>query len=534
MECTKPTSDTAAAPRTSASLRAVQWLGVTALVLGVACLTSTSAGAVKARRASTAATFGLDNVAAKARKLAEEPFKTRKVQVPEWLAKITYDQWRDIRFRPEHALWRDQHSPFQIQFFHPGLYYDQTVAVNVVDAKGTRPLAFSPSQFDYGRNDFASRVPQDLGYAGFRLHAPIKNKSYYDEVIVFLGASYFRGVGTWQVFGLSARGLAVDTAVPSGEEFPYFREFWLVAPAPHAKDLTVYALLDSPSLTGAYRFVIQPGEQTTVKVEGRLFLRREPQKIGIAPLTSMFFHGENTGRLFDDFRPEVHDSDGLLVYHGTGEWLWRPLDNPRSLQASKFRMPALRGFGLIQRDRDFASYQDLETRADIRPSGWVTPHGDWGSGNVELVEIPTKSDTNDNVVAYWVPDKQPKRGEPFAFGYTLSWFGDDPGRPPLGRGVATRRDSGNKEDTQRFVIDFAGKALEAIPADQVVRGHVTIAAEDNAAELLDQHVVKNPVTGGWRLSMHVQPKRKAPIELRAFLDKDGATLTETWSYLLVP
>jgi glucans biosynthesis protein len=509
-------------------------LAATALMLVPLCLTFADAAPAKVPRARSRATFDLNDVAAKARKLADQPFKSSKVLMPEWLTKITYDQWRDIRFRTEDALWRGKRMPFQVQFFHPGLYYDQTVAVNVVDAKGVHPLKFSPSQFDYGRNEFASRVPQDLGYAGFRLHAPIKTASYYDEVVVFLGATYFRGVGREQVFGLSARGLAIDTAVPSGEEFPYFKEFWLLTPPARTKTLVICALLDSPSLTGAYRFTIEPGEQTTVAVEGRLFLRREPQKIGIAPLTSMFFHGENATRLFDDFRPEAHDSDGLLVYHGTGEWLWRPLNNPRTLRVTRFRMPALRGFGLIQRDRDFANYQDLETRADLRPSGWITPHGDWGSGNVELVEIPTKLDNNDNVVAYWVPDKQPKRGEPFAFAYTLSWYGDDPQRPPHGRAVATRRDSGNKEDTSRFVIDFAGKSLDAIPADQVVRGDVTIAAEDNAAEILDQHVVKNVVTGGWRLSFEVRPKRNTPIELRAFLDKDSQTLTETWSYLLVP
>jgi glucans biosynthesis protein len=490
--------------------------------------------APRAHAAPAAPKFSFDDVAARASALAQEPFKDPKVQVPEWLTKITYDQWRDIRFRPDQTLWRDPGSPFQVQFFHPGLYYDRTVAVNVVDVRGIHPLGFSPSQFDYGANDFASRVPQRLGYAGFRVHAPIKSPKYYDEVLVFLGASYLRGVGRDQVFGLSARALAIDTALPSGEEFPFFKEFWLVTPAPHARELTVFALLDSPNLTGAYRFVVRPGEQTSVEVQGRLFLRGDVHKVGLAPLTSMFFHGENTARQFDDFRPEVHDSDGLSMNDGGGDWLWRPLDNPKSLQVSKFRMTALRGFGLVQRDRDFASYQDLETRAEQRPSTWVTPHGDWGAGQIELVEIPTKSDTNDNVVAYWVPEAQPKRGESFDFAYTLFWYGDDASRPPLARTVATRRDSGNKDNARRFIIDFDGKTLEAIPGDQVLRADVTIAPDDDVAELLDQHVVKNPTTGGWRLTFQVRPKRNAPVDLRAFLDKDSATLTETWAYQLVP
>jgi len=488
---------------------------------------------VPAARAA-ASGFTLDQVAARAQKLAQDSYEDTRGPVPEWLSKITYDQWRDIRFRPEDTLWAKKRLPFQVQFFHPGLYYDRPVAINVVDAKGVHPLAFSPSQFDYGRNDFASKVPQNLGYAGFRIHAPIKKRDYYDEVIVFLGASYFRAVGKQQGFGASARGLAIDTALPSGEEFPYFREFWLVTPPPGAKEMTVYALLDSPSAAGAYKLVVKPGEQTTVAVETRLFLRREVRKLGIAPLTSMFFHGENSIRTVEDFRPESHDSDGLLLHFTSGEWLWRPIDNPRALNVSGFQMQAADGFGLVQRDRDFLNYQDLETRSETRPSMWVAAQGNWGPGRVELVEIPTKSDTNDNIVAYWVPERELKPGEAIPFDYTVYWYGDDPTRPPGGRVVATRRDRGTKENAYRFVLDFAGKNLEAIPDDRVLRGVVTVVGGEAAGEVLDQQVVKNPVTGAWRLSFQVRPAKKEPLELRAFLDEGGVTLTETWSYVVMP
>lgn len=526
----KPVLSRRVAPRLRAEYRsrpAALYVGPTlaaALWLAAAWLSVGEAGAA----------FDLNDVAAKAERLAKESFQEPKEQVPDWLLKIGYDQWRNIRFRPEHALWRDQRSPFQVQFFHPGLLYNRIVVANVVDAKGVRPAEFSPSQFDYDRNDFASKVPQNLGYAGFRIHAPFKTPKYYDEVIVFLGATYFRALGKQQVFGLSARGVAIDTAEPSGEEFPYFKEFWLVPPAPNAKDMTVYALLDSRSLTGAYRFTVQPGEQTTVNVDMRLFLRQEVKKLGIAPLTSMFYHGENTGRQFEDFRPEAHDSDGLLLSFKTGEWLWRALDNPRTLHVSGLHMQDPKGFGLTQRDRDFDHYQDLETRAELRPSVWISPRGDWGDGRVELVEIPTKSDTNDNIVAFWVPDKPPKPGEPVAFAYTMYWYGDDPTRSPGARVVATRRDHGTVEDAYRFVVDFAGKQTEALPADTVLRGVVTVASKEDSAEVLDQQVVKNPVTGGWRLTFQVRPKRKEPVELRAFIDKGGDALTETWSYVILP
>ncbi|MGC1953868.1 MAG: glucan biosynthesis protein G [Gammaproteobacteria bacterium] len=482
---------------------------------------------------ASALAFGMEEVAARAEKLAKEPFKKPGEAVPEWLRKINYDQWRTIRYRLGQALWRDRRSPFQVQFFHPGLYYDRTVTVNVVEADGVHPVAFSPSYFDYGDTGFASRVPQDLGYAGFRLHYPLKTNSYFDEVIVFLGAAYFRAVGRDDVFGVSARGLAVDTAARSGEEFPYFKEFWLVAPAPGAKDMLVYALLDSPSLTGAYRFLVRPGGQTIVTVDAQVFLRREVQKIGLAPLTSMYFFGENSRARFEDFRPEVHDSDGLLLHLQSGEWLWRPLDNPSELHVSAFKMDNPRGFGLLQRDRDFDHYQDLETHAERRPSLWIQPSGDWGAGRVELIEIPTDSEVNDNITAFWVPDKQPKPGQPFPFSYAMYWYADDGRRPPAGGVVATRRDRGTIEDGYRFVVDFAGDKLKALPAERVLRGVVTVAPS-KAGQLLDQHVVKNPITGTWRLVFQMRAKSDDPIELRAYLDKGGDTLTETWSYVVRP
>jgi glucans biosynthesis protein len=480
------------------------------------------------------AAFGLDDVAAKAQQLAQQPFHAAKDQVPEWMLKMSYDQWRDIRFRPDHALWRAEHLPFEVQFFHPGLYYDRTIAMNVVDTHGVHPVPFSTSSFDYGKNDFAGAIPQDIGYAGFRIHAPIKTPKYFDEVIVFLGASYFRALGKQEIFGASARGLAIDTAESSGEEFPYFTEFWLVQPTPSARSLTLYALLDSPSTTGAYRFVIQPGEQTTVNVDERLFPRKEIHKLGIAPLTSMFFFGENATHSFNNFRPEIHDSDGLMMVNGTGEWLWRPLDNPHTLQINSFQLHDPKGFGLMQRDRNFDHYQDLETRQELRPSIWIAPRGDWGEGRVELVEIPTQKDINDNIVAYWVPQTLPALGEPVSFSYTMYWYGDDPTRPPAGRVVATRREPGSGDGTYRFVIDFEGKQLKALRADAGLRGVVTVAGGDEAGTVLDQHVIKNPVTGGWRLSFQVKPKTDKPLELRAFLDRGGSALTETWTYGVVP
>lgn len=476
--------------------------------------------------------FDFDAVAKRAEKLARQPFKDpHGVEVPDWLLQISYDQWRDIRFKPEESLWRGKGSNFEVQFFHPGLYYDRVVRIHEVDAKGVHAFEMSPNQFDYGANEFASRVPQDLGFAGFRVHYPIKTPNYKDEVIVFVGASYFRAVGRDHVYGLSARALAIDTALPSGEEFPFFKEFWLVRPSPGARELEFFALLDSQRVTGAYRFVVTPGEQTIVDVQSRVFFRRSVGKVGIAPLTSMFYSGENHPSRTEDYRPEVHDSDGLLLADSTGEWVWRPLKNPRTLAVNTFRMTNPRGFGLLQRDRDFEHYQDLETRMETRPSVWVEPKGDWGSGVVELVQIPTQGEIHDNIVAYWTPDGETDPAKPLSHAWRMTFYGDDPRRPPAGRVIATRRDLGTIEDGQRFVVDFAGRILSALPADTVLQGVVTVG---EGGELVEQQVVKNPVNDTWRLTFQVRAPGGNPVEMRAFLRQGDEALTETWSYVLEP
>jgi glucans biosynthesis protein len=487
--------------------------------------------------AAPAAAFDFEDVARRAQQLATHAYEDPAGSVPRWLLDIRYDQWRDIRFRPARSLWRDRRLPFSVQFFHLGLFYDRAVRISTITPAGVEPVRFSPDLFDYGKNDFAGRVPPELGFAGFRLHYPIKTKAYQDEVIVFLGASYFRAVGKEQGFGISARGLAIDTALPGGEEFPWFREYWLVEPGKRARSLTLYALLDSPSATGAYQFVVTPGDQTRVDVKLRLFPRDAVSKLGIGPLTSMFFHGENSRGGFDDYRPEVHDSDGLLVATQNGEWIWRPLENPSQLRVASFAARSPAGFGLIQRDRHLDHFQDLEARPDLRPSVWIEPRGEWGAGHVELVEIPTREDTNDNVVSYWVPEDMPSPTAPLSLEYSMYWYGEDLKRPPGGRVVGTRRDSGTLDGGQRLVVDFEGPGLRELGPEAPVQGIVSVAGgpeQQARVEILEQHIVRNPVTGGWRLVFQLRPQDDDPVELRAFLRHGEDVLTETWSYLLVP
>jgi len=325
--------------------------------------------------------FDFEVLQFRAKNLAAEPYKPKTVNVPTWLQKYTYDQYREIRFDPTHAVWKREGLPFQLQFFHPGRTFTQTVQINELDGKKVQRIDFSTKMFNYGANK-AGKIPADLGFAGFRIHYALNNPKYLDELAAFLGASYFRALGKGQYYGLSARGLAVNTIDSGGEEFPVFEEFWIERPAADAKSITVYALMDSTSLTGAYKFIITPGNDTVMRVHAAVYCRKNPKMFGIAPLTSMFLHGENTGWARDDYRPEVHDSDGLLIEAGSGEWIWRPLTNPKSVTTAAFTDQSPHGFGLLQRDRQFEHYDDLEAYYHERPSVWVEPIVKWGPGAV--------------------------------------------------------------------------------------------------------------------------------------------------------
>ncbi|HEX5639750.1 MAG TPA: glucan biosynthesis protein G, partial [Burkholderiaceae bacterium] len=352
--------------------------------------------------ARPAAAFGFEDVDRLAKNLASRPQPKPAFALPKALKDLNYDQTRDIRFNPDRALWRADKLPFEVQFFHLGGYFDQPVRVHEIVGKQVREVGFDPNDFNYGANKLDAAQLQKLGFAGFRIHYPLNTPRYKDELAVFLGASYFRVLGKGQRYGASARGLALDTGDRGGEEFPRFEQFWIEKPARGARQLVLYALLDSRRVTGAYRFVLRPGDETATDVQARLHFREPVGKLGIAPLTSMYLYGENQPGNGEGFRPEVHDSDGLSVASANGEWIWRPLVNPKRLLTTSFTLPMTRGFGLMQRDRAFSSYEDLEARYDLRPSLWVEPASNWGPGRVELVQIPTPDETHDNIVAYWV------------------------------------------------------------------------------------------------------------------------------------
>ena len=478
-------------------------------------------------------------VTERARTLAEQPYQEPDSDLPAPLQELDYAGYRAIRFQPEQALWRD-HGLFRIEFFHPGFQYRQPVRIMVADQGKREALAFSPEWFDYSDSPVtAEQAASATGFAGFRVHYPLNTPSYADEFAVFQGASYFRLVGRGQRYGLSARGLAVDTATEAGEEFPRFRAFWLERPAPDATTLTVHALLNSESVTGAYRFRIRPEANVAVSVRARLFAREDVTRLGLAPLTSMFMWGENSVRRRDDHRPQVHDSDGLLVHNAAGEWIWRPLMNPPELRVTEQRGAMPRGFGLVQRDRRFSGYLDPEARYDQRPSLWVTPRGgDWGRGAVQLVEIPSDSEANDNIVAFWVPDEPFRAGDERTVRYRLETFGAGRGPDDLARVQRTRNGwgatPGSSEQPPRtlrqFAVDFRGGALADLRADQPVSAALTA----RNGETRNVTVERLPGDAGWRVAFKLAPQSTAPVDMRLHLRLRGRRLSETWNSVWDP
>jgi glucans biosynthesis protein len=487
-----------------------------------------------AAAAPVATAFDFEDVAALARRQARRAYEQVDRAQPAELEALTYDQYRDIRFRPDRALWRADGLPFEAMFFHRGRTNDR-VSMNEIVENRARHLPYDRADFDFGKNTLSPENWGDLGHAGFRVHYPLNSTEYKDELIVFLGASYFRALAAGTRYGLSARGLAIDTVGGQGEEFPVFTAFWLVKPEVDARALRVFALLDSPRVSGAYQFDVRPGMETVVDVRARLFLRAPVANLGIAPLTSMYQFGENQPHRVD-FRPEVHDSDGLLVATAEGEWIWRPLINPREVIATSFSMGDLRGFGLMQRDRNFANYEDAEARYELRPNAWIEPVGPWGPGRVELVQLPTPDETNDNIVAYWVPDTLPALGEPLDLSYRLHWQGAETAlQPPGGWVVQSRVGRGYREladDEQQFIVDFTGPTLAGLPADAAVQA--VVSAPSNG-EILETNAYFVEPTGRWRMMVRVkQLDVTKPTELRGFLQSGSDVLTETWSNLVPP
>jgi glucans biosynthesis protein len=467
--------------------------------------------------------FDAQAVRRMAKQLAQQTYRPPDQTLPSELGSIDYDAYRGIRYRPDRALWKGEGLPFEVQFFHRGWIFKDRVTIFVVDSGRARQIAYSRDLFSFDN----SKPPPpnvNLGFAGFRLHAPINRPDYYDEVGVFLGASYFRAVAKGQVYGMSARGLSIRTADSKGEEFPAFTTYWIEKPAKGTNSIVVHALLDSPSAAAAFRFTIRPGDETIYDTEVALYPRADIGEAGIGSGTTMFLFDTNDRDNADDFRPAVHDSDGLAMRSGRDEEIWRPLSNPRELQISYFGDVNPRGFGLMQRERDFFAYDDLESHFEKRPSLWVEPIGDWGEGNVMLIEIPTKEEIHDNIVSFWRPKDTLKAKGEYNFTYRLHWGYGRPNPGNLAEFAKTSIGAG-RGGTRLFVVEATGAALAA--ADPKALKATVTASKGAIRNLVLQ---PNPETGGMRISFELDTKNEALIELRGQLKAQDKPISETWLY----
>jgi periplasmic glucans biosynthesis protein len=438
-------------------------------------------------------------------------------------ARIAYNEYFSVRVKPSRRIWADKNLGFELHPMPLGSLFDSPVTLTVVDGEILQPITDTRDLYDYELSPDKVPADGDLGISGFRITSPLNHPSKMDELVVFQGASYFRALSKGQVYGLSARGLSIN-AGRDNEEFPAFRRFWIEKPTDRSRVL-VHALLDSPSVTGAYRFAIEPGASTTVNVIATLFMRRDTAGIGLAPLTSMFFYGLSD-QVRKDFRPQIHDSDGLAVFNGQAERLWRPLRNPATAQFSAFRDIDPKGFGLFQRQRSFKFYQDLEANYHRRPSAWVEPVGSWGAGSVELIELPTDSEVHDNVVAQWRPDRVMRQNQAFTFSYRLSWPSAYQATALVSKTLSGPVRTDSVDSLVRFVIDYA--PTPQISARMAVVPNTDISA--STGRVHSEVVQRNVETGGLRITFVFEPEGDKPADLRLALVGEQRLDAEVWIY----
>ncbi len=491
------------------------------------------------------AAFSFDLLKARAREKAHGPYAPPPHPAPEVVQKINYEEWGKIRFRPDHALFADGPERFPVTFFHLGLFFQKAVDIYAVENGQAREIVYDQSYFDMPADSVAHGLPQGAGFAGLRIQEARDGALDWrkNDWVAFLGAAYFRAIGELHQYGLSARGVALDVAVADrAEEFPDFTQFY-VDSQPSDDTLVVYALMEGPSIVGAYRFALKRGKGVTMDIESTLFVRAAITRFGIAPLTSMYWFSETKKPTAIDWRPEVHDSDGLSMWSGSGERLWRPLNNPPRIMVSAFTDNNPRGFGLCQRDRVFDHYLD-GVFYDRRPTLWVEPlpaadGSGWGKGWIQLCEIPTDDEIHDNVVAMWVPEQPPPAGAELTLSYRLHWLADEPYPTKLGRCVATRLGRGGQpglprpQGVRKFVVEFLGGPLATLPYG--VKPEMVVTASRGSLEGY-RHIeaVSDDVPGHWRVEFDLTVDGGDPVEMRCFLQANGDTLTETWMFQYHP
>lgn len=477
--------------------------------------------------------FGFQDAELKAKQLASQSYSPAP-QIPEALRQIDQNTFERIAIKPSAALW--QTARFGVDPISAGYIYDQPVDLYEVTPEAVSPIPFDKTKFDWPSQAFAQTVPANLGFAGFSVHYPLSGQDARDVMMTFLGGAQFNVVAANQVPGAHARGVAIDTGLPQGEQFPRFTTFWLVRPNPSDLQLTIYALLDGKSLTGAYQFVIRPnGSRVDVQVTAALFPRTGITRLGLAPLSTMYFYGQIGQRPAGQWRPAAYESDGLLMHTGEGDWVYRSLQNPSTLRVSEFAADGIRGFGFMQRQTQFCQFEDAIARFERRPSFWVTTEAGFGKGKVVLVQIPTGSDLHENQIAFFQPADGVDAAHPISFAYTLSAGNSDIAQEPLAEvrrpliGTVKLNSDDKTEKAYRVNLDFSGGPLNTLADNDPVIAQIDTAGTANVQE---QAVIPLPEAGHWRLSMLLVPTGKSSVTIDASLALNKKVISETWRYEL--
>jgi glucans biosynthesis protein len=489
--------------------------------------------------------FSYDLFKARAREQAHAPYVAPARPAPQVVQKINYEEWGKILFHTDDALFADGPGRFPVSFFHLGLFFQKAVDIHVVQDGNSRRIIYDQSYFDMPADSVARGLPKGAGFAGFKIQEARDGALDWrkNDWVAFLGAAYFRAIGELRQYGLSARGVALDVAVSDRpEEFPDFTQFYVDSKQTD-NSVTLYALMEGPSIVGAYKFVMQRTKAVIMDIDSTLFTRAAVSRFGIAPLTSMYWFSETKKETAIDWRPEVHDSDGLCMWTGSGERLWRPLNNPPRIMVSAFSDNNPRGFGLCQRDRIFDHYMD-GVDYDKRPTLWVEPlpsaqSEGWGKGSIQLCEIPTDDEIHDNIVAMWVPEKPIPAGAELSIAYRLYWVASEPFLPKLGLCVATRLGRGGQPGLPRpagvrkFVVEFLGGPLSTLPYG-VKPDMVVNASRGSLQGYRHIEAVPDGVPGHWHVEFDLAVDGTDPVELRCFLQAGGETVTETWMFQYHP
>ncbi len=463
-----------------------------------------------------------------ARALSKKPFKAPAADLPDPFRGLTFDQYAAIHARPEARVWATEAIGFAIEPLHRGFLYSSPVELNLVAAGQSFRLVYDPKLFDLG----ALRPPAkmgDIGFSGFRALVPQEGGGLR-EIASFQGANFFRALAPGQVPGLVSRALAVRLADPKGEDVPVFRSIWIEKPSLVSSALVIHAVIDSETIVGAFRFTVHPGEATIIDTECTLFARVALDNFGLGPISATHLLGFMDHRRFDDLRPNVGEVCGLQMYTGAGEWLWRPVTNRETLQISTFIDDKPRGFGFLLRDRAFQDYDDEDQHWEKRPSLWIEPLGEWGQGGVQLIEIPTESEGNDNILCFWRPKQPLAAGSETAFAYRQFWCWNPPERPDLARAVTSRSGRGSSAKRRRFFVEFQGDGL-ADPA-RAAGLKPTVTATNGAVSGVRGFPGRDAKT--YSVVFELEPGADQSSELRLLLEAQGKPASETWLYRWTP